>query len=451
MTLKALRVASALSIVALVCAAQAGAETFEVTDRNDPAPGDCTKNHCTLREAINAANVRSGADRIKVEGGERYVLAEQAGPTEYLYWYDPLSIVASGRHLATIDAAGIDRAFYGGTKLSLESIRVTGGVGEGDPVFPLGFGGGIAALDEVELIDSKVTGNRAGEQGGGVLVEGFLTMKRSQVTGNESGDGGGGIVMVAGGQIQDSRITGNTAGNFGGGLLIGPPLGNTVTISRTTVSGNHAVLVSGTDAGGGGIAIPSGLAKITSSTISGNTSDRTGGGIRVTGANAELRMENSTVADNDAREHGGGINAANGPTIELEAVTIVRNDGDSDDDSVGSGGGVHHVATAGFSVANSLIALNAAFAGPDCGGDPFASGGHNLIGDTAGCSGFPVAGDLVDLVPKLGSLANNGGPTQTVRLKKGSPAIGGAGASAPAKDQRGAKRDAQPDIGAYER
>ena len=50
-----------------------------------------------------------------------------------------------------------------------------------------------------------------------------------------------------------------------------------------------------------------------------------------------------------------------------------------------------------------------------------------------------------------GQLASNGGPTKTVALKKGSPAIGKAGSSPPKCDQRGVKRDAKPDIGAYER
>ena len=53
--------------------------------------------------------------------------------------------------------------------------------------------------------------------------------------------------------------------------------------------------------------------------------------------------------------------------------------------------------------------------------------------------------------PLLGPLARNGGPTQTVALKAGSPAIGAAGAGkAPARDQRGVKRT-DPDLGAYER
>ena len=57
--------------------------------------------------------------------------------------------------------------------------------------------------------------------------------------------------------------------------------------------------------------------------------------------------------------------------------------------------------------------------------------------------------------PKLGTLAANGGPTKTLALLKGSPAINAAG-PAPcdtAKDQRGVKRPqgGKCDIGAFEK
>jgi hypothetical protein len=55
--------------------------------------------------------------------------------------------------------------------------------------------------------------------------------------------------------------------------------------------------------------------------------------------------------------------------------------------------------------------------------------------------------------PKLGPLANNGGPTLTMALLPGSPAIDAGNTSlAPATDQRGFPRPAglAADIGAYE-
>jgi hypothetical protein len=83
----------------------------------------------------------------------------------------------------------------------------------------------------------------------------------------------------------------------------------------------------------------------------------------------------------------------------------------------------------------------------------FGSGGGNLLSVATGCAGFGLgAGDFLRANPKLGKLKRNGGPTKTVALKKGSPAIGKAvKAKAPKRDQRGVKRDKRPDIGAFER
>jgi hypothetical protein len=67
-------------------------------------------------------------------------------------------------------------------------------------------------------------------------------------------------------------------------------------------------------------------------------------------------------------------------------------------------------------------------------------------------SNTPADGDTFS-DPKLGPLANNGGPTLTMALLPGSPAIDAGNTSlAPATDQRGFPRPAGPaaDIGAFE-
>jgi hypothetical protein len=103
-------------------------------------------------------------------------------------------------------------------------------------------------------------------------------------------------------------------------------------------------------------------------------------------------------------------------------------------------------------------------AGPDLAG-AFTSQGHNLIGQTNGVSGFTngsngdLAGDAAGpLGPRLGPLVNNGGPTWSMALLPGSPAID-AGDDALldvpfnlVTDQRGfaRKSGAHVDIGAFE-
>jgi hypothetical protein len=73
-------------------------------------------------------------------------------------------------------------------------------------------------------------------------------------------------------------------------------------------------------------------------------------------------------------------------------------------------------------------------------------GGHNLSFGGASCPSTFAGGD-----PRLGSLQDNGGPTQTMDLQAGSAAID-RGASCAAGDQRGLARPSGPacDIGAYE-
>ena len=101
---------------------------------------------------------------------------------------------------------------------------------------------------------------------------------------------------------------------------------------------------------------------------------------------------------------------------------------------------------------NTIVAgNNATSAGPDLLGT-INSQGVNLIGNITGASGFSGQ-DLLNAKPLLGSLADNGGPTQTHALNPGSPAIdNGENNDAPATDQRGVARpqQAKVDIGAFE-
>ena len=154
------------------------------------------------------------------------------------------------------------------------------------------------------------------------------------------------------------------------------------------------------------------------STIGGNsTSIGNGGGIDNYNT---LTVLNSTVNGNTAGQRGGGILNSSGGTITLNTTIIAGN--------------------------------TAVSGGPDCSGIP-ASQGHNLIGDSSGCSFTAATGDLLNVDPLLGPLQDNGGPTFTHALLPGSPAIdAGDDATCLDTDQRGISRPqrAACDIGAYE-
>ena len=78
----------------------------------------------------------------------------------------------------------------------------------------------------------------------------------------------------------------------------------------------------------------------------------------------------------------------------------------------------------------------------------FRSGGNLQFGGTVPNS----CGETIPTSnPNLVSLADNGGPTLTMRLPTGSPAINNTAANCPVYDQRGFTRSAAPcDSGAYE-
>jgi hypothetical protein len=108
---------------------------------------------------------------------------------------------------------------------------------------------------------------------------------------------------------------------------------------------------------------------------------------------------------------------------------------------------------------NTIVANNVGD-GNCAGNGTLTSGGYNLSNDNT-CS-FTGPGDLNDLDPKLGPLQNNGGPTETMALLPGSPAIdagnpgGCRDGSFITADQRGAPRPDKEDsggcdIGAFEK
>jgi parallel beta-helix repeat protein len=242
-----------------------------------------------------------------------------------------------------------------------------------------------AAISGVTITGGTPTASAA-LQGGGILI-------------------GNSAILV----LVDSAVVGNTA-NVGGGIMVTGAL----SMARSTVSGNVA-----STGAGGGIAITNGdAAQLTNSTVSGNRAETTrtglGGGIISAGT---LTLANVTVANNRANS-GGGVYQSTGqsPTSTTLNDTIVA--GNTGGDCAGS------------------AAVIAAW-----------QGNHNL--DRDGSCGFSAVGDKPGVNPLLGSLTNNGGPTNTQALAAGSPAIN-AGAGCPATDQRGVAREGACDIGAYE-
>lgn len=319
-------------------------------------------------------------------------------------------------------------------------------------------GGGIRNTATLVMSDVRITGNQSGNggaavslpgnggKGGGIYNEGgTLTMTNCIVSGNHSGNGGGGGTGTGGGRGGDGggifsqggtgtlvnvSITGNIGGSstvgggfggLGGGFYIAAP--GTFSMDKSVVSNNSAGDATGdssTPAYAGGI-FTEGLLTITNSTISGNSSKSIGGGI-MNRPGAVLRLTNSTVSGNTAVANGAINNDING-FLYLTNCTITNNSS--------PGTAAVQIFSQTVEVRNTIIAGNG---GSDIGGN-FISRGNNLIGTPCvpgifSCGGFTngVNGDQVGteeapLNPRLGPLANNGGPTQTHALLPNSPAL----------------------------
>ena len=193
---------------------------------------------------------------------------------------------------------------------------------------------------------------------------------------------------------------------------------------------------------------------ISKSTISGNSANESGG----IDNRGTLTISNSTVSGNSANfrgnAFGGGI--YNGGVLAINNSTI---SGNSAHGGLGSfGGGIYNGTATPATLENSIVANS------DSGGNCYGSmksNGYNLSSD--GSCNFNHAGDLNNHDPLLGPLENNGGPTQTMALSAGSPAIDAGNPSGCTDgqghllttDQRGMPRPDKEDsvgcdMGAYE-
>ena len=215
------------------------------------------------------------------------------------------------------------------------------------------------------------------------------------------GGGTAGVLELAGGAgLRNLTITGGK-GCVGGGIVA---WNGHVTVEHTTVAGNRVECY---DALGGGIYADS--LTLINSTVTGNWSRLWAGGIFY---RRHLTMINSTVTHNTAGAgQAGGIDSNN------QSTGVVR---------------------------NSIIALNS---GLNCQAWAVLTHvGRNLT-DNGTCGSNPalLIGD-----PRLGELADNGGPTQTRAFAFNSPALNAGTSCNVTADQRYVPRDAKCDLGAFE-
>ena len=249
--------------------------------------------------------------------------------------------------------------------------------------------------------------------------------------------------------LQNLDIAHGFASNGGGIVISG---GSTLNLLHSTVRDSYAT------GNGGGIYNTGSNLSISDSTISGNQASNYGGAIftntDLTGTTATI--SNSTIANNTADNVGGGIHNQDG-LLQIRNSTITGNTASANQ---GSGVASYGDAVTQTEIVSSLIAGNTndddvrIVSGPTV---SFTSLGNNVVGggDAGSIAAFNQTGDQTGITnPMLGPLQNNGGPTETVALLPGSPAINtGSNPDSLTTDQRGAgfPRDIDGiDAGAFE-
>jgi hypothetical protein len=323
---------------------------------------------------------------------------------------------------------------------------------------------GMVTLDLCTLTGNSATGGSGGVgsapdpggsggdgYGGAIFNEGTLTADRTTLSGNTATGGSGGMGSMGGPlNTLDGWPGGTGGGAYGAAICNWGSLwvtrstfaSNVVTGGAGGAGGNGRLYVDiggNGDRGGdgssglGGALFNSGAASLVNCTIAFNTGSGGGGGNGGWGQGYRSGMSGAGGAGGNGGSGFGGVDG----TCNLVNCTVARNLGQA-----GSGG-------AGGSAAPG---------NPGANGPPGASGsawGGTVCGPMANtliASNTPAGGDSFP-DPKLGPLANNGGPTPTMALLPGSPAIDAGNTSvAPATDQRGFPRPAglAADIGAFE-
>jgi hypothetical protein len=324
---------------------------------------------------------------------------------------------------------------------------------------------GTFAAPVTVAISGLTIGDGINSQGGGIYIFlGTVTATADFFSGN-SGAVGGAIYNNGTLTLTNSTFSSNSATGGTSDFVVGGCIANFGTLAMT-----GCVLQNNSTTGAGGVFYNSGPATVTYSTLRGNSATGGGGGAIINSSGGTLTLSNSTLSGNSVTSATGLGNPVGGGIYNLKATLTVTNctfNGNTastgipglggailnsfgtvtitsstlSGNAAGSGGGLYANPGAVTTLRNTIVAGNTAPNFPDL----FAtvtSQGHNLIGNGSGGTGF-TATDLVGTAaspidPLLGPLQDNGGPTQTMALLPGSPAIdAGDNTDAPPFDQRG--------------
>ncbi len=403
---------------------------------------------------------------------------------------------------ATANVTVTDSTFTGNTAAGGNGGNFNNGAGSNAKGGSIYFEGGTLNISGSRILSSNANGGMGGNGPG------------NQQNGGMGGTAHGGGAYIGGGTININNSTfescsaaggnsgtgqnGTNAGadSGGGGLF---SVGN-LTVTNSTFDLNSAIGGSAGDAfgpdcfgahqagdggaaRGGAILADGGSLIINTATFASNSAKGGNGG---DGGKTNGGTCAQTQHGAGGLAHGGAITNNNAATLNIKHATISLNKAQAGNTGVnqgganspprlvveGTGGGIR-VGPASVTLQNTIIAGNTSANGlGDSAGAPtpgpnvdgtVTSNGHNLLGIATDAGGFGGPGDKSGANAMLAALADNGGPTQTMALSAGSPAIDAGVAARTTFDQRGQPRTSDDpgvanaptsdatDIGAFER
>jgi hypothetical protein len=414
-----------LTVMTLFATAALASATWYVDGVHGSDSNSCKTTGHACKTIGHAISLAHSGDSIKVAA---------ATYSENLTISISLRVIGAGVSTTIIDGGGVNTVVTissAATKVTLANLTIRNGSAR--------FGGGIGNVGTLTINNSAISHNLAvggaSSDGGGIANGGTLTINNSTVSNNS---------------VKGSFLSG------GGGVSNG----GTLTINNSTISGNTAS--SGQRGAGGGGIVNYGTLTINNSTINNNVANGNyfigggGGGIANGGT---LTINNSTVSDNTAAN--GRVRPGGGGGIVSSLGVVAVNNATFSGNSAQVGGGIYNYSGSAITLQNSIIAYSPS--GTNCyNHGTMISHGYN-VSDDGTCS-FNGPGDLNNTDPKLGTLGNYGGPTQTIPLLSGSPAIDAGNPNGCTDgnghllktDQRGKPRPDKEDtggcdMGAYER
>ena len=335
-----------------------------------------------IRYGFISRGVRSGLARLIPAGLAALVLAVLAyGGTARANTITVSSLVDPG---TASTCALRDAITAANTKAKVHGCRA--GNGTDTIEFASGLSGTITlgttlpAIINTLTIQGTATSPPAITVSGGGLIQllvvnagAALNLNNLTLTdGNNANGNGGGIDNEGTLNVDNSTISGNNDADFAGGGIFNDT-NATLTVVNSTISGNSATSAGGID--------NAGTLTVVNSTFSGNSVLDSGGGISNSGT---ITVVNSTFAGNDAGLDGGGISNDNAANLE------------------------------GTILASST--------GGNCSGNAITDNGYNLSDDDS-CIFSGTGSDNNVTTLDLGTLQNNGGPTQTIALGDASTAL----------------------------